>query len=478
VKTTPDIEGNRQWDGPSENQESEGVLEFRHDPGESEPLSKSALIDVRQTARLLAVAESWVRRHTHELPVVRVGHLIKFDSASLHRQFAVKSDAGNRMEQKGVASMFQAAVRTRYQLGRVYKKGKNTMKWYGQFREDQIDADGKLLRVQRNIPLGTLAELPTRQAARRELARRMGTGTPAPADMLFRDLVSRWQAAIVPTLRNTTATHYQNAIRCYLVPAFGQRGIRDLTRFDVELFLAGKAKEAYCRATIRSMKVALSRLLGWAVAGGWLDKNPCAGVQLPQAPTKVHRTIFTPEQVIALASKLEEPYATLVLFLGVTGLRISEAVGVKTEDFLGNVLRLRHRFYQGNTGGDYGDLKSRKSARNLPLPVSLADRVKALANGGDFCFRSEAGTPVNQKNALRRYIHPACAELGFGIGGWHDLRHSVTTWALKKYPTKVVSGMLGHSSAKTTLDTYGHVLQEDFAEPLAEMAGKLLRDVA
>jgi integrase len=37
--------------------------------------------------------------------------------------------------------------------------------------------------------------------------------------------------------------------------------------------------------------------------------------------------------------------------------------------------------------------------------------------------------------------------------------------------------MLGHSSVKTTLDGYGHVLQEDFAEPLADMAGKLLPNV-
>jgi integrase len=54
----------------------------------------------------------------------------------------------------------------------------------------------------------------------------------------------------------------------------------------------------------------------------------------------------------------------------------------------------------------------------------------------------------------------------------------LTTWGLKKFPTKVVSEMLGHASIKTTLDIYGHVLQQDFEEPLAEMAGKLLHDVA
>jgi integrase len=265
------------------------------------------------------------------------------------------------MKQKGENLMFQAEIKTRYQSGRVYKKGKVVKKWYGQFREDQIDVEGRLFRVQKNVCLGTLGELPTKQAAMRELARRMGTGTPRKADMLFSDLVSRWRAAVVPTLRSATATHYQYALSSYVVPRFGQREIESITRFDVELFLAEKAK-AYSRNTLHSMRVALSRVLTWAVQGGWLDKNPCSGVQLPQAPSKVQRIILTSEQVKALASKLEEPYSTLVLFLAATGLRISEAVGVKAEDFDGNVLRLRHRFYQGNGGGEYGELKTKKSA--------------------------------------------------------------------------------------------------------------------
>jgi len=108
------------------------------------------LITVREAAEFLGVSESWVWRHIAELPAVRVGRLVKLDRSSLHRQFAVKSQLGNRMEQKGDTCMFHAALKTRYQSGRVYKKGKKVVKWYGQFREDQINADGKLVRVQKN----------------------------------------------------------------------------------------------------------------------------------------------------------------------------------------------------------------------------------------------------------------------------------------------------------------------------------------
>jgi integrase len=150
---------------------------------------------------------------------------------------------------------------------------------------------------------------------------------------------------------------------------------------------------------------------------------------------------------------------------------------VKKLDFEGNVLKLRRRYYEGNSGGDYGELKSTKSARNLPLPVWLVKRVTNLTDSDEFCFQSEAGTPINQKNVLRRYIHPACQELGFRIGGWHDFRHTAA-WALKEYPTKTVAAMLGHSSTRTTLDIYAHVLQEDLAAPLTGIGEKLLRSVA
>ncbi len=41
----------------------------------------------------------------------------------------------------------------------------------------------------------------------------------------------------------------------------------------------------------------------------------------------------------------------------------------------------------------------------------------------------------------------------------------------------MISGILGHAKVDLALDTYDHVQTEDFRQPLARVAGQLLRDV-
>jgi integrase len=85
---------------------------------------------------------------------------------------------------------------------------------------------------------------------------------------------------------------------------------------------------------------------------------------------------------------------------------------------------------------------------------------------------------VDPKNAANRCLRAAAKELGIALGGWHDFRHTLSTQLLRRYPTKVVSELLGHSSVQTTLSVHQHVEPEQFRAPLNEMATELLPDVA
>jgi integrase len=297
-------------------------------------------------------------------------------------------------------------------------------------------------------------------------------GQKPSVQLTFSDLTERWTAAVVPTIKESTATYYKKMLKAHVIPVFGKREVSSIIRYDVETFLADRAK-LFCRNTLRGMRVSLGRVLSWAVDCGWLEKNPCAGVKLPLAGSKVKRTILKPEQVAAIMNRLHEPYATLVLFLAVSGLRIGEAIAVKWSDFEGDTLHIRRRIYEGAVG----TTKTKGSERSLPIPAPLLERMKKLGDG-EWIFRAQNGSPINPKNAAHRYIRPVVRELGITLGGWHDFRHTLSTKLLKHYPTKVVSELLGHSNVQTTLETYQHVETEDFRAPLNEVATELLSSVS
>jgi integrase len=255
-----------------------------------------------------------------------------------------------------------------------------------------------------------------------------------------------------------------------ILPAFGQREISTINRSDIEFFLADRA-QAYCKNTLRGMRISLGRVLSWAVACDWIEKNPCSGVALPQAGKRVKRTVLKPEQVLAIASALEEPYFTLVLFLASTGLRTSEAA-IRWEDFDGDVLHVHRRLYDGQVDTP----KTASSERHLPLPQNLLSRLRELG-GSDWAFRSNLGGPINPGNALRRYARPVVSNLGIQIGGWHDFRHTLITRLRKLgWAPKVTSQIVGHSTIRVTEEIYDHADADDFRSALNEVAFQLEPD--
>src|SRR5215470_11394794 len=105
----------------------------------SEPSCASSfnLIDISQAARLLGVSESWIRRHKAELPIVRVGRLLKVNATALSQQIAENSLKPER-----------TPMPARYQRGYVRLRGKQKV-WYGLYREDSQNPDGSFRRIQR-----------------------------------------------------------------------------------------------------------------------------------------------------------------------------------------------------------------------------------------------------------------------------------------------------------------------------------------
>jgi hypothetical protein len=111
------------------------------------------LITVAETAVLLHLSVSWVRRHLSELPVVPMpGHVVRIDSEQIQAMIAGRKSLEPR----------EPIMVNRYQRGSISIRGKAKM-YYGSFRIDT--SEGKRHVV--NVPLGLVKDLNLGAARRR-----------------------------------------------------------------------------------------------------------------------------------------------------------------------------------------------------------------------------------------------------------------------------------------------------------------------
>ena len=424
------------------------------------------LLNVSETSVLLNVSESWVRRHVVELPAVRVGRLIRFDPSLLSCRFQGKLSAGKSLKPE------RKQMLSRYQRGYVYQTGKRVKVWYGMFREDVLQPDGSIVRRQRNHRLGTLAELPTKATAREALRLVMGSPEQKPqTELTFSELVNRFEKLQVPMMKPSTGRYRLRMLKLPALAYFGPLQISTLTRVRVEEVVVSESMRS-SRSVVRGLLSSLSQVLGWAIDHGWLEKNPSLGVKIPRfcKGKVVRRYLYTADEINGMVSRLREPYASLVLLVATTGLRIGEAIAIRHEDFSREgLLQIRRRILDG----EIDTVKTEASERRLPIPDSLVDRLKALSRGG-WVFQTKNGSPINPKNAMRREVVPAAKAAGVPGVNWHSFRHSFTVAQRRAgTPPKVVSTLLGHASVSTAMDTYDHLSESELRQPLDQ----LLRDV-
>lgn len=438
------------------------------------------LWDVAQTAEFLHVSASWVRRHLVELPVIRCGRLLRFDSAAI----GLKLDAGKSLKPK------EPIMVNRFQRGSVYLRGKKKM-WYGKFRLETLNAKGE--RNVANVPLGTVRDLPNKTDARKKLTEVMEemlkpcAVPPSAKKMKFSELADEWKTVEGPAiLKKSKASykHWVDTLRAYIldwVPltggmAFKDRLIADIQRRDVQQLLNEQAAK-YSESTLRSMKIVLRKVLLYAEVNayiqrptGWLNK-----IALPEAHGRtLERAHLTPEQTLAFVDYLPEPYSTLVLFLAY-GSRGEEAVGLKPTDLDGNnILTIRRIIYNREVTALTGD-----DLKVLPLTdpalAGLVERLRKLGKGHEWIFRTRAGTPLDLGNARRRYLHPAAAALGTPVGGWHDFRHAlVHTLRKDGVHSKVISKVVGHKTEGIASRVYDHAEQGEIRDALGVMGRRLV----
>jgi integrase len=167
------------------------------------------------------------------------------------------------------------------------------------------------------------------------------------------------------------------------------------------------------------------------------------------------RPTVTEAEISALLNSMKAGYAVLVALVAGTGLRIGEALAVRTEDFDPGcqVLHVRrsvwHRCEQTP--------KTPNAIRLVDIPEGLAQVLRRYTKGKDgYLFMTRAGRLLDQRNSLKA-LHGAGNR-----GGFHAFRRfRFAVLRRAGVPENLIKLWLGHS--QNLMDLYAAQLRLDVA---------------
>jgi hypothetical protein len=198
----------------------------------------------------------------------------------------------------------------------------------------------------------------------------------------FRELVENYRKESFNRLGITTQPITAHIPDHYLLPRWGDSFALDIEPDSIEewlgaLVLANPTKEKIRRA----MNVVYRRGQKSRILPMTGDGTPVAFVT-QSSKSNYKAIIVSPEQAFRIMVELKDPYRMLVFLVAVTGLRISEALGLKWSDldYERQMIHLR-RVWVGNDVIEH--LKTDGSAAPVPLGELLADALRGWHSADD-----------------------------------------------------------------------------------------------
>ena len=277
----------------------------------------------------------------------------------------------------------------------------------------------------------------------------------------------------------------ESALRVHIVPAFGKLPISSISAVQVERFLTDLAVSRSVRTAAR-VRTTLRGLFRYAVRTRRIGKSTAEDVPLPRPDSRTGKVVevdpFPLDVLLDVVQKQRETagrYAEITLVLALTGIRFGELRGLRVRDLVdvpypGLVVK-RSIPQSGRTGAviERATTKSGRS-RLVPLTERVRPVVESWAEGrqpDDLLFPAPEGGYLHAQN-WRRAVRWTTTGLGRRP---HDLRHTAASlWIAAGVDIKTVSSWLGHSTAKLTLDTYGHLMGTDADRAALDRVNRVL----
>lgn len=295
-------------------------------------------------------------------------------------------------------------------------------------------------------------------------------------DVLLRDWLHRWlENELLGSVKDSSYQTYLRQINVHLLPALGHFPLSELTPPVIHDFVSQMEEAGLAHGTVKGVFRLLNAALRFAQEEGMILKNPCRKIRVQPKEAEEQRVLSRSEQERLRCAALEQNDLPALLSL-YTGMRLGEVCALKWSDIdwekkTITVRRTAQRtaVWKSSSGKRtalmIGAPKSKRSHRTLPVPDFLFALLKkdflAATDADSYLFGK---TGAAEPRTMQRHFQRLTRALGFSGVHFHTLRHSFATRLLELgIDIQTVSALLGHHSAKTTLEFYGHSLSEQQA---------------
>jgi integrase len=293
------------------------------------------------------------------------------------------------------------------------------------------------------------------------------------------ELAPAWLARKESDVAKSNYRMLESAWRIHVQPAWGTTRIADVELNGVEQWIGRMGRKSGATTVLRSFGV-LAGILDDAVKSRRLASNPARGAENLPHKTGKRRVYLTPDDVGRLATEPGQ-HRVLVLTLAYTGIRWGEAVALRVSDvqFLRSRLSVHDNAVQLGVDHAVGVTKGR-TERSVPVPQFIVDELSVQCRGrdmGDLVF-GDGSHYLPRPKSTDGWFVAAVRRAKVQKISPHDLRHTCASIAISSgVNVLALSRMLGHQSAKVTLDTYADLFDTDLDAVAAAIDSKCAQSV-
>ncbi len=318
-----------------------------------------------------------------------------------------------------------------------------------------------------------------------------GVDLTEQSDMTLGKWLDQWLVGVEGTIRPTTFARYCGTVEKHLKPYLGSKKLFQLTVKDIQRLYETLAREGrqdgeggLASGTIRGIHTVFHRALKSAQQASFIARNPTEELEPPKFRYK-DKQILTDEQLDQFIKIIAEDEIWHDFFYTelTTGLRRGEICGLRWEDFdeVNGTLNVRRTVHIEKGGKrTTWDTKTNASTRTITLPPSTAELLRKRRQSAlsDWVFPDplKPEEPTNPSSAYNR-LKTLLRKAGLPSIPFHALRHTFATHALSSgVDAKTLAGILGHTRAGFTLDTYTHTTG-DMQKRAAEIVEEFMTNI-